>query len=169
MRFERLQQQVKELLSSNREPQRPDPVQEFSTLHANVSMGHRSTAPQNIAFSRAPQPLLAGQQSVSQAAPIRQSAANHSVVQQGGGERSRGLQSRDMLLSEFSGAANESLEAWVRMAQLKQKMEGLTDEQIFTAAVFKLRGDALAYCHLCEDQFYVKNSKCFAVSFSRAI
>ena len=68
-------------------------------------------------------------------------------------QRRRGLQSRDMPLSEFNGSANQSLEAWIRMARMKQAREGLSDGDIFAAAVFKLRGDAQTYYHLSESEF----------------
>ena len=62
----------------------------------------------------------------------------------------RRLQSRDMPLSDFSGSTNQSLEAWIRMASIKQRREGLSDEDICAAAAFKLRGDAQTYFHLNE-------------------
>ena len=148
--FENLRQEFSLILDSN-----ADAARSFQ--------GDRNTAPQNprgtvpslpqhsVPVSHAPQPHFSEQRVDSQ--PVHAKTVNQDVVYSEQRGRRRGLQSRDTVLSEFSGAANESLEAWIKMAQWKQRSDSLTEEEIFSAAVFKLRGDALAYFHLSEDQF----------------
>lgn len=57
-----------------------------------------------------------------------------------------------MPLSEFSGATNQILKAWPKMARMKQAYEALSDSDIFAATVFKLRGEAHTYFHLSESK-----------------
>ena len=60
------------------------------------------------------------------------------------------LSTRDMSLVEHSRRKSESLEAFIQMDKLRQQEQGLSDEAIFTAAVFKFRGDALLQYQLCD-------------------